>query len=243
MPNFPIFLHAEWRYLAMLNYEIDPDVLAPFVPKGTELDSFGGATYASMVGFLFLNTRVLGVPIPFHRNFEEVNLRFYVRRFVDGEYRRGVVFMRELVPRRAIAWTANVVYGEKYAAVPMGHRIERDATGDPRQVAYTWRAQGRNDCLAVDVHGQAAEPAEGSLAEFITEHYWGYARQRNGGTIEYRVEHPRWRVWTAGAARFECDVGRFYGAEFAAALSVGPASAFLAEGSRVTVSVGVPLAV
>ena len=127
----PVFLSAEWRYLAMLNYEINPAVLAPFVPRGTELDSFGGTTYASMVGFLFLNTRVLGVPVPFHRNFEEVNLRFYVRRFVDGEYRRGVVFVRELVPRRAIAWTANAVYGENYAAVPMAHTIRRDAAQQP----------------------------------------------------------------------------------------------------------------
>jgi len=122
-----IFLRADWRYLAMLNYEIDPRVLEPLVPTGTELDSFGGKTYASMVGFLFLNTRVLGVPVPFHRNLEEVNLRFYVRRHVDGEYRRGVVFVRELVPRRAIAWIANVVYGENYAAVSMAHSIRRDA--------------------------------------------------------------------------------------------------------------------
>lgn len=236
-----IFLRADWRYLAMLNYEIDPRVLEPLVPAGTELDSFGGKTYASMVGFLFLNTRVLGVPVPFHRNFEEVNLRFYVRRFVDGEYRRGVVFVRELVPRRAIAWIANAVYGENYAAVPMGHAIERDAAGEPQRVEYTWHTQGRNDSLSVDVRGQAAEPAAGSLAEFITEHYWGYARQRGGGTVEYRVEHPRWRVWTATGARFACDAGRFYGAGFSVALSAAPASAFLADGSQVTVSSGMPL--
>ncbi len=239
MPNYPIFLSAEWRYLAMLNYEIDPDVLAPFVPRGTELDSFGGVTYASMVGFLFLNTCVLDVPVPFHRNFEEVNLRFYVRRFVDGEYRRGVVFVRELVPRRTIALVANTVYGENYAAVPMAHTIRRDTAQQPVQVSYSWRAQGRTDCLSVDTQGVSVEPAAGSLAEFITEHYWGSARQRGGGTVEYRVEHPRWRVWTAAQARFDCDVGRFYGAGFAAALSVGPASAFLADGSKVTVSKGV----
>ena len=75
-----VFLTAEWRYLAMLNYEIEPAVLAPFVPQGTELDSFDGKTFVSIVAFLFLDTRIGGIPIPFHRNFEEVNLRFYVRR-------------------------------------------------------------------------------------------------------------------------------------------------------------------
>ncbi len=235
---YPIFLSAEWRYLAMLNYEIDPKALLPFVPGGTELDSFGGKTYASMVGFLFLDTRVLGVPIPGHRNFEEVNLRFYVRRDVNGEHRRGVVFVRELVPRRAIAWTANVIYGENYTAMPMAHTILRDGAQQPVQVSYTWFAQGRTDCLSVKVEGAAAEPAVGSLAEFITEHYWGYARQRHGGTVEYHVQHPRWRVWTAAQASFDCDAGRFYGAGFAEALSAKPTSAFLADGSRVTVSKG-----
>lgn len=238
---YPIFLSAEWRYLAMLNYEIDPKVLAPFVPRGTELDSFGGRTYASMVGFLFLDTRVLGVPVPWHRNFEEVNLRFYVRRSVAGEYRRGVVFVRELVPRRAIASVANVVYGENYASVPMTHTILRDSAQQPVQVSYSWLAQGRTDCLSLDTQGAATEPASGSLGEFITEHYWGYARQRGGGTVEYHVQHPRWRVWTAAQAQFDCDAGEFYGAGFAEALSAGPASAFLADGSKVTVSKGMRL--
>lgn len=239
--NYPIFLTADWRYLAMLNYEIDPEILARFVPAGTELDSFGGRTYVSMAGFLFLNTRVLGIPIPWHRNFEEVNLRFYVRRNVDGEYRRGVVFVRELVPRRAIAWTANVIYGENYAAVPMAHAIERDASDHPVRVSYSWHSQGRNNCLSVETSGIAAEPVAGSLAEFITEHYWGYARQRNGGTVEYEVQHPRWRVWTVSGARFDCDVARFYGDGFSKTLSASPASAFLADGSAVTVSRGVQL--
>ncbi len=74
------FLTAEWRHLAMLNYEIDPVILRPFVPSGTELDSWNGKTYVSIVGFLFLKTRVRGLAIPFHQNFEEINLRFYVRR-------------------------------------------------------------------------------------------------------------------------------------------------------------------
>ena len=74
------FLTAEWRYLVMLNYQIEPDLLRPFLPQGTELDSWQGQTFVSIVGFNFLNTRLLGLPIPGHINFEELNLRFYVRR-------------------------------------------------------------------------------------------------------------------------------------------------------------------
>ncbi len=222
----------------MLNYEIDPDALRPLVPAGTELDAFQGRTYVSMVGFLFLNTRVLGIPIPFHRNFEEVNLRFYVRREVAGEERRAVVFVKELVPRRAIAWTANAVYGENYLAVPMAHAIERDARDQPTHVAYSWHFGDRQDSIRVAVSGSPSEPAADSVEEFITEHFWGYARQRDGGTIEYRVEHPRWRVWAAGDARLKCDVARLYGERFTAAIRGAPVSAFLADGSAVTVSRG-----
>ena len=97
------FLSAVWRNLVMLNYEIEPDILRPLVPQGVELDSWKGKYFVSLVGFQFLDTRVLGMPIPFHRNFEEVNLRYYVRRRVEKGWRRGVVFVKEVVPRWAIA--------------------------------------------------------------------------------------------------------------------------------------------
>jgi len=235
------FLTAAWRYLAMLNYEVSPEVLRPLVPKGTELDLWRGATLASMVGFRFLDTRLLGVPIPGHRDFDEVNLRFYVRRRCeDGDWRRAVVFVRELVPRRAIALVARWGYNEPYAAVPMRHELQlaHAVDGDPGSAAYAWRIGGRWHRLEVTTRGQPALPDPTSEAAFITEHYWGYAVQRDGGTKEYRVEHPPWRVWDAVEGRFECDVTAVYGAGFAEYLESEPRSAFLAEGSFVAVHRG-----
>jgi uncharacterized protein len=231
------FLTAEWRHLAMLNFEVDPKVLEPFVPAGTELDDWRGRTFISVVGFMFLNTRVFGVPIPFHRNFEEVNLRFYVRRKASDGWRRGVVFVKEIVPRSAIALTARVLYGENYVAVPMAHHIEDENAGaeKPRTVSYSWRFRGRVNRIELTVEGHADEAAEGSDAEFITEHYWGYARRRGGRTMEYRVEHPRWRIARASEARLDCDVDGLYGKQFAEFLNAPSASAFLAYGSDVTV--------
>ena len=120
-----IFLKAEWRYLAMLNYEVDPALVAAYVPPGTELDRFDGKAFISLVGFLFLNTKILGISVPFHRNFDEVNLRFYVRRSVDGVVKRGVVFIREIVPRRAIAAVARLLP----SSMPAGMVVAVDATG------------------------------------------------------------------------------------------------------------------
>jgi uncharacterized protein len=189
------FLTADWRYLAMLNYEVHPAVLAPFVPKGTELDQWNGKTFISVVGFLFQNTKIGGFSIPFHRNFEEVNLRFYVKRFSNDEWRRAVVFIKELVPRWAIAWTARTIYNENYISLPMRHNLLVDKNGSFKGVSYEWTLEGKGNCLELVVKGQAAPAQEGSEEEFITEHYWGYARQRDGGTLEYQVEHPKWRVW------------------------------------------------
>ena len=237
------FLTAEWRHLAMLNFEVDPKVLRPLAPAGTELDDWQGRTLVSLVGFLFLNTRVFGAAIPFHRNFEEVNLRFYVRRKAGEGWRRAVVFVKEIVPRFAIALTARILYGENYVAVPMWHRIERKnawAAG-PRTVSYSWRFRGRENRMELSADGDADEVAEGSEVEFVTEHYWGYARRRGGRTTEYRVEHPRWRVCTATATHLDCDVAGLYGSQYVEFLQVPPASAFLADGSEVKVFRGTSL--
>ena len=232
----PRFLAAEWGPLAMLNYEVDPAVLAARVPAGCELDAWDGRTFVSVVGFWFARTRVLGLAIPFHRHFEEVNLRFYVRHKGADGWRRGVVFVKELVPRRAIALAARWLYNENYAALPMRHAI--DVTDARGSVAYEWRRSGAWERLSVGYSGPASVPPEDSEESFITEHYWGYARQRDGGTIEYQVEHPRWRVWRADRAALSCDVASLYGREFAEPLSGAPSTAFVADGSPVIVRRG-----
>lgn len=226
------FLTAEWRHLAMLSYEVDPALLVSRAPAGTELDSWNGRTFVSLIGFRFLRTRVRGIPIPFHRSFDEVNLRFYVRREHRDGVRRGVVFIREIVPRIAIAWVARAVYNESYVALPMRHRIVLP------DVAYEWRHARTWNRLAVTCDGEAFLPEESSEEAFITEHYWGYAAQRDGTTLEYRVEHPRWRVWRSSGATLEGNLDRLYGAELADCLGGEPSSAFVAEGSEVVVRHG-----
>jgi uncharacterized protein YqjF (DUF2071 family) len=188
-----------------------------------------------MVGFQFLDARVLGLAVPLHRDFLEVNLRYYVRRVVDEEVRRGVVFVKELVPRRALAWVANAIYNENYQALPMSS----EDTGE--RVRYVWRYRGRDHSMRLSISGDSYQPRAESEESFITEHYWGYVSQRDGSTVEYRVEHPPWRVWRGHEPKFDCDVESLYGAEFASVLSREPSSCFLAEGSEIMVRKGVKL--
>src|SRR5882724_5467542 len=220
-----VFLSAEWRDLAMLNYEVEPKLLERYVPPGTVLDSFQGRTYVSLVGFRFCNTKLFGfLPIPFHANFDEVNLRFYVRRSVGGEIRRGVVFIAEVVPRLAIATTARLAYGENYKCFPMRHTIETQ--GQSQTVKYQWQIVSQWCKLSAKTMGQPAHPREGSLEQFITEHYWGYSAQRKGGCVEYHVSHAPWQAWAAAEALFEGDASSLYGKELADVLMRRPDCVF-----------------
>jgi uncharacterized protein YqjF (DUF2071 family) len=232
-----VFLSAEWRDLVMLNYEVEPGILRQYVPHGVELDAFDGRTFVSLVGFQFLRTKLYGfLAVPFHSNFEEVNLRSYVRRREGGEIRRGVVFVRELVPREAIAGLARLMYGETYDACPMRHRIERRADGISAE--YKWEWHGRRFWLSAAAQGEPARVADGSIENFITEHYWGYSAKSTSETIEYRVSHEPWRVWVSTNARFEGDGEALYGSGFGEILRRPPDSAFIAEGSPVLVHTG-----
>ena len=232
------FLTARWENLVILNFDVPRRLLDPLVPKGTGLDLWRGEAVISLVGFYFADTRVLGMAFPGHRNFEEVNLRFYVRRHPAGdEDRRAVVFIRELVPRRAIALAARLFYNEPYLSLPMKHRTRLDPrTGG--ELLYSWRYQDDDFALTARPTGPAQPLDAGSEAEFITEHYWGYARQRDGGTLEYEVEHPRWRVWTTPEASVQGPAARLYGQEFGTILNGRPRSAFVADGSVVIVHSG-----
>ena len=216
----------------MLNFAIDPEMLAPHVPAGTELDFFEGETYVSIVGFLFYHTVVMGLPIPRHRNFEEVNLRFYVRKESGDTWRRGVVFLRELVPKLAIAVTARIFYGEPYQTLPMRSEVTDDESGVA--ATYEWRRGRKWERLAMTAKGASQKIGAGSHEEFITEHYWGYTA-RGARTSEYRVEHPRWKFWPAASFDLQAEVKTLYGEKFVEPLAASPRSAFIADGSFVSV--------
>ncbi len=230
------FLSAAWRNLIMANYAIDPKVLQPYLPCKTELDQFNGTHYVSLVGFLFENTRLLGMKLPFHHTFEEVNLRFYVRYKEDGAWKRGVVFMKEIVPRRMITFVANTVYGEKYATHPMRHQWQQTDAGF--LVNYEWKVNEEWNRIQVLAEKQGTPLVEGSEEEFITEHYWGYTHVNEACTGVYEVRHPRWKVHRVLEHEIRCSTEALYGPAFVPALQEAPRSVFLAEGSPIQVMKG-----
>lgn len=231
------FLTAEWRKLIMANYVIDPELLKPYLPAHTELDMFNGKCLVSLVGFMFRNTRLKGLRVPLHIHFEEVNLRFYVHHTGrDAARKRGVVFIKELVPKAALSFVANTFYGEKYETLPMHHKWHRTDRG--LVVGYRWKKRGAWAKLQVTADPNPVSIAAGSEEEFITEHYWGYTKLRNGRTSEYEVVHPRWDVYPVRRHAIEVDFGQLYGPQWAGLSAAVPDSVLLAEGSEVTVRSG-----
>ena len=226
------FLTARWQDLIMANYEVEPALLAGRVPDGTELDLDAGRCFVSLVGFMFLGTRVLGIPVPFHVNFEEVNLRFYVRRECEDEVRRAVCFIKEIVPRQAIATVARVLYGEPYECWHMRHERTQST------VAYEWSRGEAANRLAVKIDRSVGVPQAGSHGEFIIEHYWGYTKRDGRRVDEYRVEHPKWELFSTRDETIDVDFGSTYGDEFAFLSSETPHSLLLAKGSEIAVYKG-----
>lgn len=227
------FLTAEWRKLAIANYSVDPALLEPYLPYKTELDFWNGKCYVSLVGFRFLNTKLRGMIVPFHRHFEEVNLRFYVRYKAGEEWKRGVTFIREIVPRRALSFVANTIYKEKYITLPMKYTwaVEDELL----KVSYHWKADRQWNHFSVVAENKQSDIVAGSKEEFITEHYWGYTRIHNERTSEYGVEHPTWQIYHVKEHTMDVAYEKLYGRQFAFLKNTKPASVMLAEGSEICV--------
>lgn len=229
------FLTAEWRKLAMANYTVDKEVLLPYLPAKTELDAWNNRHYVSLIGFRFQHVKLKGISIPGHTQFEEVNLRFYVRYKSSEGWRRGVVFISEIVPLRAISFVANTLYGEKYRTLPMSYTWSD--TENELGVSYRWKKRTWNE-LQVVAGSKAYEVIPGTEEAFITEHYWGYAAQKNGRTKEYSVAHPRWAVYPTKQYGIEVDFKDLYGDRFAFLAAEKPVSVFIAEGSPIRINAG-----
>lgn len=230
------FLTAFWQNLIFANYEIDSKILQKYLPHKTELDLFEGKCFVSVVGFDFRETAVLGVKFPFHVNFEEINLRFYVRHKDGNTWKRGAVFIKEIVPKSMITFIANTLYKENYAT----HATRKSLQSIDNQMVlrYEWLNKSRWNYLEVTAENQKNTIAPNSEAEFITEHYWGYARSKENLTMEYEVVHPKWQIQKVINYKIEADFVDLYGCEFSFLENAEPSSVFLADGSQVSILQG-----
>lgn len=224
---------ADWSAVVGVTYAADEARLAPYLPAGAEIDHLDGAARVSLVAFVFRRTRVRGIAIPGHVRFPEINLRFYVR--YGGE--RAVVFIREFVPRPAIALTAKLLYNEPYRTIRMREQlIAPDRSQDGRfgvRHRFGRRLANRVEAWAAPA---AALPDPGSAAYWLTHHDLGLGRTRDGSTSTYRVEHPVWALHEVEAFTVDVDFAALYGEAWGCLSAAEPSHVTLARGSNVRVS-------
>ena len=225
------FLTGEWRNLVMMNFVVSEEVLKPYLPIGVDLDAYDGKCYVSFVAFHFLDTKLIGIGFPFLRDFEEINLRFYVRYRANDEMKRGVVFINERVPKRIISWVAKLLYKERYSYSPIKSKIEQTTQ---RHLHFEWGKALEHE-LKVETATGTRSISPGSKEEFIFEHYWGYTSLSSFRTGEYKVEHPRWNIYPVNNFSYNIDFEKLYGNDFSFLNEMQPDSLFVAEGSEVSV--------
>ena len=144
-----------------------------------------------------------------------------------------MVFIKEIVPKWALTFVANTVYKEHYETLPMKHTWNVES--DQLTVEYQWKKNNKWNSIRVDAHNEKRKIEENSETEFITEHYWGYAKVTEQKTNEYEVTHPKWDVYEVSDYSIDVDYGTVYGEEFQFLNSMTPTSVMLAEGSEITV--------
>ena len=229
-----VFLKAKWENIIMANYEIDPQILLPFLPKGVTLDLFDGKAYVSLVGFMFKNTQLFNIPIPFLGTFEEINLRFYVARKEGNHIKRGVVFINETIPYKPVAWMANKLYNEHYTVVPTRHEFIKDSK--IQKIKFEWLLKNKWNSIAVTSETESKVMQDSSLEKFIYEHYYGYTKINAEKTEEYQLQHPSWKVRKVMNYKIDCDFEAMYGPSFSVLNQVKPNAVFIADGSLVKIN-------
>ena len=227
------FLTARWEDLIMANYSVPQEILMPYLPKGVELDLFEGKAYVSLVGFMFKSTRLFGIPIPLMGTFEEINLRFYVKRKDGDTFKRGVVFINETVPYKIVAFIANKLYKEHYISIPTKSKI--GISNAVKTVNFQWKPKTGWNRIVITTDNISAPMMDNSIEEFIFEHYYGYTKVSDNQTQEYRVNHPRWNINQVLSSDIHCDFRAMYGNDFAFLSDTEPDSVIFAEGSDVSV--------
>jgi len=228
-----LFLKANWENIIMVNYEIAPDILMPYLPKGVELDLYQGKCYVSLVGFMFKDTKLFNIPIPRLGTFEEINLRFYVTRKDGGIIKRGVVFVNETIPYKIVAWMANTLYKEHYTVVPTKHTISKDS--NHQKIRFDWQLHKKWYSIYIENNLSSQPMQEDSLEKFIYEHYYGYTKVSDSKTEEYRLHHPSWEIHEVVDYKIDCDFKAMYGKSFLVLNDTKPEAVFIAKGSSVAI--------
>lgn len=226
-----VFLTARWQDLILITYDVDPGMLQPYIPEGLEADTINGRGFVSLVAFDFLDTKVKGLKIPFHVNFPEINLRIYVK----NKEKRGVVFVREFVPKTVIPLIANTIYNENYKAIKMKSSVEKNGA---IFINHTIEINKQEFHINLQAENKPYLPPADSTEHFFKEHEWGFGTSKAGKPLIYKVEHPFWNICPIRKYEHNFDFGVVYGKYWESLNNNAPYNITYALGSEIKVFEG-----
>lgn len=225
------FLTAYWHNLINITYAISPTLLTSYLPKGVTLATKDGKAFVSLVAFSFEETKVKGIKIPFHVNFPEINLRFYV----NYKGKVAVCFINEFVPKQCIALVANKLYNEPYIAYPMKVSTEVNEKQQELTISHQITKRKQVHRLKAIVSTQSYTPESNTIAHYFKEHDLGLGIDKKGRTLYYRVEHPIWAIYPIKEYIVQMDFEQLYGKPWGILNTLEPLHILVAKGSKIAV--------
>ena len=227
-------LTAYWTNLLAATFEADETLLNKFLPRGTELNTWHGKYLISIVAFMFSKPAILNISAPFYRSFEEINLRFYVRYKENDQWKKGVVFIKEIAPARIIGLTAGWLYQENFIYLPLKHKFY--ANNKCQYISYSCKVKNQWGHLNMVCSSKDNEPGSERVQTFVRDHYWGYTKKSNNNTAEFLIEHRLWKIYQATDYDLNLNIGEIYGKDFTDLFLQKPISVILMDGSFTKVS-------
>jgi uncharacterized protein len=184
-----VLFDQRWTDLAFLHWPVDPDVVAPYLPRGTEPDVIDGVTYVGLIPFHMRGAGAgRGHPTEYLGDFLETNVRLYS---VDATDRHGVVFRSLEASRLATVLAARWGYRLPYVWSRM--RVERYGDVWTWSSVRRWPHRGLRTQIAIRV-GAVVAPTP--LDIWLTAR-WGLHHRVAGRTIWTPNEHEAWPLRTA----------------------------------------------
>tara|TARA_B100000809_G_scaffold118758_1_gene117075 strand:- start:46028 stop:46750 length:723 start_codon:yes stop_codon:yes gene_type:complete len=229
-----VFLKANWLRLASANYIIDPAILDKHIPNGTLLEAHNGKHYVSLVGFRYCETRLLNIRVPYHHIFEEINLRFYVKREISpGNWRSEVAFAKLFFPKKALTLVAKYIYKENYETLNMRHSW----TEKENHLLTSYGLHKKNwHNFEIQSDKKSRKVASDSSEFFFSKHYWGTSQIDHRSSTVYEIEHPDWEAYDIVDSNVSFDFNTIFGSEFKHLTNTQPDSVHLFKGSEVIVN-------
>jgi uncharacterized protein len=197
LPSKPWVMKQTWYDLLFAHWEIDPELIKPFIPKNLMLDTYKGKAWIAVVPFRMSGIRLRNMPqIPFTSKFPEINVRTYV----TYQGKPGVYFLSLDASNYLAVKVANSFFYLPYFLSEMVVSSEGDSIyyqSNRSRSKEEFRFKGKYQPISDVFHAEC-----GSLEYWLTERYCLYTEKHNR-LYRGEIHHKPWDLQEAKAEIYE----------------------------------------